>query len=99
MNSTFRALFSLLLLMALVGCSSQAFRNREMDYTKTPVQKTPGLQTPKGLAAPALQPTLTIPDGPNVYPAGSPPNLTPPGYSQVIPVPPKPIKAPKVSNS
>lgn len=101
MNSTFRALFSLLLFMALVGCStsSQMFRNREMDYTTVAVENLQGLETPPGMSAPTVTPALTIPPGQNSYPPGSPPDMTPPGFSEVTSVPVTPIKYQQNSNS
>ena len=95
-----RLLSLLFLSLALVGCStiknSSTFRNRTYDYTRQDVVNLQPLQTPSDLTTPAFAPTFTIPAGQDNYPPSGLPNLTPPGYSDQVPIPPAP---PKKSNS
>lgn len=89
--------------LVLAGCSSiqnsNTFRNRTFDYDRETVINLPApLQTPSNLTAPTFTPVHQIPSGPNTYPAGDVPLLTPPGFSDQVVIPPASSKA-KASNS
>lgn len=98
-----RLLSLILASLTLAGCStiqnSDTFRNRTFDYDREPVNNLPqNLQTPAGLATPSFTPVHVIPAGPDNYPAGNPPIMTPPGFSRQTPIPALPTDA-KSSNS
>ena len=75
------ALFGLALFLA--GCGSGVLRNREYSYMDHPISQNPVLKTPAGLTQPQFQQTLSLPKGPNQYPAVPEHfSLAPPGLNK-----------------
>jgi uncharacterized lipoprotein len=84
--------------LLLSGCATTfngktgVFRNRELDYLHQPVSQRSALIIPNGVQTPKLEPKNMLPTGPTSYPAETSVDLTPPGFSKVIPIPGEPTK-------
>lgn len=94
-----RPIITCLILLLLAGCASfsqsELFRDRNLDYTREKIVNHPVPVTPAGLDTPGFAPKLQVPDTSLVYPPESPPDMTPPGFHEIIPVPALPALAHK----
>ena len=100
MHSFLRGLIGIFFLFELSACSqipqlngiNNPFRDREMDYTTHAVVNQYPLSMPPGVTAPTTAPLFVIPPGPNFYLSGPATPMTPPGFTDIYPVPKLPVK-------